>query len=113
MAAAGYAISGVFDLAPLVHVSVNADLRLDAESAQKASPVLWPPQGCVLDAVAGADESSEFLRQSRLIADTWGKAGIATRYEAVAGANHFTVLDPLSDPDSAMVARLVALTPRP
>jgi arylformamidase len=114
MAAAGYAISGVFDLAPLVHVSVNADLRLDAESAQKASPVLWPPrQACVLDAVAGADESSEFLRQSRLIADVWGKAGVATRYEAVAGANHFTVLDPLSDPNSAMVARLVALTPRP
>jgi arylformamidase len=114
MAAAGYAISGVFDLAPLVHVSMNKDLRLDPDSAQKTSPALWPaPQGRVLDAVVGADESSEFLRQSSLIADVWGKAGVATRYEVVAGANHFTVLDPLADPDSAMVARLVALTPRP
>jgi arylformamidase len=114
MVATGYAISGVFDLAPLVHVSMNKDLRLDPQSAEKTSPALWTaPRGRVLDAVVGADESSEFLHQSSLIAEVWGKAGVATRYEAVAGANHFTVLGPLADPDSAMVARLVALTPRP
>jgi arylformamidase len=110
---AGYAISGVFDLAPLVHVSINRDLRLDPDSAQKSSPAVWPaPRGRVLDAVVGADESAEFLRQSRLIADAWGAAGVVTRYEAVGGANHFTVLEPLADPRSAMVARLAALTPR-
>jgi arylformamidase len=114
MVPAGYAISGVFDLAPLVHVSMNKDLRLAPDSAQQTSPALWPaPHGRVLDAVVGAEESSEFLRQSRLIADVWGRAGVATRYEAIAGANHFTVLDPLSDPNSAMVARLLALAPRP
>lgn len=113
LAPAGYAISGVFDLAPLIGVSVNQDLRLDPDSALQSSPALWPPpRGRVLDAVVGGNESSEFLRQSRLIADAWGKAGIATRYEAVTGANHFTVLDPLADPDSAMVARLVALAPK-
>jgi arylformamidase len=113
MAPAGYAISGVFDLAPLVHVSINKDLRLDSDSAQKSSPALWPaPHGRALDAVVGADESSEFLRQSRLIADAWGAAGVTTRYEAISGDNHFTVLDPLSDPRSAMVARLMELTPR-
>jgi arylformamidase len=113
MVAAGYAISGLFDLTPLVHVSANQDLRLSPDSAQKSSPVLWPaPSGRMLDAVVGADESGEFLRQSRLIADAWSAAGVATRYEAIAGANHFTVLDPLTDPRSAMVARLAALTPR-
>jgi arylformamidase len=112
MIPAGYAISGVFDLAPLVHVSINKDLRLDPDSAQKSSPALWPaPHGRVLDAVVGADESAEFLRQSRLIADAWGTAGVATRYEAIGGANHFTVLDALADPHSAMVARLAELTP--
>ena len=34
------------------------------------------------------------------------------RYEVVPGANHFTVLDPLTDPDSAMVKRLVELCKR-
>jgi arylformamidase len=109
---AGYAISGVFDLLPLVQVSMNQDLRLDDASAMEASPVLWPaPRGAVLDAVVGALESNEFLRQSRIIADVWGKAGVTTRYEAIAGTNHFTVLDALTDPSSAMVARLLALMP--
>jgi len=107
---AGLSISGVFDLLPLVNVSVNQDLRLDAEEARRVSPVLWrAPAGLVLDALVGGDESAEFLRQSRLIADVWGKAGVTTRYEEIAGTNHFTVLAPLADPASPMVARLVAL----
>jgi arylformamidase len=93
---------------------MNQDLRLDVDGARKISPVSWPaPRGSILDAVVGARESNEFLRQSRVIADAWGKAGVATRYEEISGANHFTVLDPLTDPDSAMVARLLALMPKP
>jgi arylformamidase len=112
--AAGYAISGVYDLVPLLRVSVNQDLRLDIDSARAMSPLLWPaPRGCVFDAVVGARESNEFLRQSRVIADVWGKAGVATRYEEIVGADHFTVLDPLTDPNSAMVARLLTLVPKP
>ena len=111
---AGYAISGVFDLMPLLYVSMNQDFRLDEEVARKNSPVSWPaPRGLVLDAVVGARESNEFLRQSRLMADVWGKAGVATRYEEISEANYFTVLDPLTDPNSAMVARLLALMPQP
>ena len=108
---AGYAISGVFDLMPLLHVSMSQDFRLDEEGARKNSPVWWPaPRGLVLDAVVGARESNEFLRQSRLMADVWGKAGVATRYEEISEANHFTVL---TDPNSAMVERLLALMPQP
>jgi arylformamidase len=110
---AGYAISGVFDLVPLVQVSMNQDFRLDEAGARKVSPALWPaPRGGMLDAVVGALESNEFLRQSRLIVDTWAKAGAVTRYEEIDGANHFNVLDPLTDPASLMVARLLALLPK-
>ena len=45
------------------------------------------------------------------MADHWGHAGVATRYDAVAGANHFTVIEPLADPASAMVRRLLELMP--
>jgi arylformamidase len=106
----GYGISGVFDLLPITQVAMNADLRLDAVGANAVSPLYWPaPRGLTFDAVVGAFESAEFLRQSRAIADAWGKAGVATRYEEIAGTNHFTVLGPLTDPRSPMVARLVAL----
>jgi arylformamidase len=108
-----YAISGVFDLTPLLNVSQNADLLLDAQSAVSVSPVNWklPPQRS-LDAVVGRKESSEFLRQSKLIADDWGKRGAVTRYEEVPETDHFTVVDPLSDPASAMTARVVKLAER-
>jgi arylformamidase len=104
-----YAVSGVFDLAPLTKVSQNADLRLTAETAHAASPIYWTvPAGRTLDAVVGGIESSEFLRQSKVIVDAWrGKA--TTRYEEIAGANHFTVIDPLADPNSAMTQRVAEL----
>jgi arylformamidase len=105
----GYAISGVFDLTPLTKVSMNDDLRLSEAEARNVSPLFWTvPPGRVFDAVVGGAESDEFRRQSRIIADGWrGKA--QTRSEEIAGANHFTVVDPLSDPNSPMVARLTAL----
>lgn len=107
---AAYAISGVFDLAPLTQTSVNADLKLNDKTAHALSPLYWPvPAGRVLDAVVGGIESSEFLRQSKTIAEAWRQGMAETRYEAVPGANHFTVVDPLADPASAMTQRVVEL----
>jgi len=114
-ASAAVALSGVFDLAPLIPTSLNVALKLDAAEAAALSPVHWPvpngstPGGSVLDCVVGGDESPEFLRQSRMMADLWGGKGVQTRYQALPGLNHFTVLDPLFDADSALVKRVVDL----
>lgn len=106
-----YAVSGVFDLTPLVHTSMNADYKLDEASARAISPLSWPaPAGRTLDAVVGGAELPEFLRQSRVMVDTWGAGGTRTRYVEIPGANHFTAIDPLTDPTSSMVARLVELS---
>ncbi|MBM3573872.1 MAG: alpha/beta hydrolase, partial [Alphaproteobacteria bacterium] len=109
---AAMTISGVHDLTPILHLAANADYKLDEAEARRLSPVYGPaPKGHALDAIVGGDESSEFLRQSRIIADAWGKDN-ETRYEAVPGINHFTVCDAMADPGSAMTTRLVALTER-
>ena len=109
---AAYAISGLYDLAPLLHLAGNAEFKLDEASARAISPLFWPkPSGKLFDAVVGGIESPEFLRQSRIIADAW-KSGNETRYEAIPGMNHFTVCDAMTDPNSAMTARLVALAQR-
>jgi arylformamidase len=107
---AAVAISGLFDLAPLTGVSMNADLRLSAADARAASPLFWPPPaGLTLEAWCGALESGEFRRQNRIIAEAWAKAGVATVHLEVPDANHFTVVDPLTDPASELTGRLVAL----
>ena len=108
----GYAISGVFDLRPLTKTSMNQDFRLDDAEAERISPILWTtPPGRALDAAVGDLESSEFKRQSRAMADTWGKARAETRYAEMPG-NHFTVIDALADPNNAMVARIAELAGR-
>lgn len=110
---AAYAISGLFELQPLVPTSINNALRLDDEEAESLSPLAWPaPEGKALDAVAGGAESSEYLRQSQAIVEAWGADGVETRYEAIADANHFTVIAPLADTNSAMCARILELVRR-
>jgi arylformamidase len=110
---AAYAISGLFDLVPLVGTSVNNALRLDAESARASSPLFWkvPAHGS-LDAVVGEKESAEYFRQSSAVVERWGAAGLATQFGVLTGANHFTAIAPLADPGSAMVGRLKQLARR-
>ena len=115
-ASAGLTISGVFDLEPLIGTSINVALGLDVMEARALSVTNWPvpdgstPGGTTLDCWVGADESAEFIRQSRDMAALWGARGVETRLELAPGANHFTVLDPLADADSAMVGRVVELS---
>jgi len=107
---AGYAVSGVFDLAPLIGISVNQDLKLDAAGARQVSPLYWPLKpGRTFDAVCGSFESDEFKRQSHTLAQVWGQEGVTTRSGEIAGTNHFTVIDALADPQSAMTARVAEL----
>lgn len=95
---AGVAISGVFDLVPLVPTSINRALQLTEDQARDASPRWWsaPPPGRELVAVVGGEESTEFRRQTRELATAWTAAGIHARSFEVPGANHFTVVQELA-----------------
>lgn len=108
---AGYAISGVFDLSPLIGTSINEAVGLRAGTARAASPLFRPPspKGRRLVAAVGGEESPEFLRQSREIADRWGAVGIEAKCEVIPGTNHFSIVDELTRPDSAMLAQIVKL----
>jgi arylformamidase len=110
---AAYSISGLFDLGPMLKTYINNAMRLDEATARDASPLFWTaPRRGSLDAVVGGNESAEYFRQSQGIVDAWGAAGLATRFAAVPDTNHFTVIAPLADPDSPMVARLRELAER-
>ena len=94
----GLAISGIYDLRPLVDIDwLNADLRLDEASALKLSPAFLPPATrAPLMTCVGGDESSEFIRQNALLGGRW-KSAFAGDI-AMPGTNHFSVVDGLADP---------------
>jgi arylformamidase len=107
---AAYAVSGLFDLEPLIPTSINKALGLDVASARAASPLFWkPPSVGTLEAVVGELESAEYHRQSRTLVEVWGRAGLTTEYAIVPGANHFTAIAPLADPASFMTLRVKEL----
>ncbi len=110
---AAMGISGLYDLVPMVSTAMNNDFKLTDTEAKRLSPLLWPaPKEKIFDAVDGGAESEEFHRQSRSVADTWSAAGVTTLYNPVPNANHFTVIEPLADRNSAMVKRLLELLPK-
>jgi len=107
---AGMAISGLFELEPLVPTSINAKLGLDIAAARSFSPRLWePPTGIIFEAWVGGAESAEYLRQSATIAAVWAAGGNDTASVELPGKDHFTVLDALPDPASAMTLRLKSM----
>lgn len=92
-------ISGLYDLDPIAHTPfLQPALRLTPHDALRASPACMPaPTRGLLYTVAGGNESAEFLRHNELIRDAWGKRTVPV-CEALAGLNHFSVLDALAQP---------------
>jgi arylformamidase len=94
----GLSISGLYDLEPVRHAAfIQGDLRLTPAAVRRLSPAFFPRPKGKLYAVAGGDESDEFLRQNRLIRDVWGPTAVPV-CETVSATNHFTVLKGLADP---------------
>ena len=91
------AVSGVYDLRPLVQVDwLQGDLRLDEATALRLSPAFLPPATRAPLALAvGGLESSEFKRQNALLAQRWKL--VLSRDVPMPGRDHFTVIDGLAD----------------
>jgi arylformamidase len=104
----GVPFSGVFDFAPLRQFSFNADFRLDEDSVARLNlydkrPTLAAP----LVIAAGAGESSEFQRQSRLLADAW--AAQTKSLLLLPGLNHFSIVDAFAERGQPLYDATLAL----
>ena len=91
--AAVIAVSGIFELEPLIGTSINDAVGLDVEQARANSPLLQDLSGFPPSVVAfGDNEPDEFKRQSRALVDRLRAAGRPTVEVEVAGRNHFDVV---------------------
>ena len=96
-------IAPLADLRPLMQTEMNSDLRIDAGEARAESPIFAPPPACPVTVWVGADERPALLEQARKLQAVWG-CGLVVE----PGKHHFDVIDGLADPDSKIVARLLA-----
>lgn len=95
-------ISPVADLAPLMQTAMNAELRIDQAEAMSESPLHQPAPATPVTVWVGAQERPAFLDQARWLATAWGCGHVIAP-----DRHHFTVIDPLEQPESDMVARLL------
>jgi arylformamidase len=104
-------VSGVFDLAPVAGSYVNEKVRMTAEEAARLSPALrLPPAPLPVLVTVGEDEPLGFHEQSRALAWAWRGHGCADGVMLLPGLNHFSILDALGEPGSALgraVARML------
>ncbi len=97
-------ISGLHALEPLLATQMNEILGLTDEEAHAESPAnLAPLSNVPLTAWVGAQERPEFLRQTRLIEEVWSRTGAQVDAVYDPGHHHFSVIDALQNPDSALM----------
>lgn len=90
------AISGVFDLVPLIGTSVNEKLGLDPASARAASPLHRAEPGAPPAIFAvGGHETQAFRDQTAAMSEAWSRIGNSAAIVAIPDADHFSILDEL------------------
>jgi arylformamidase len=101
-------ISGVFDFEPLPLFSGNADFHLDAAQVKRLNLYdKLPTVAAPLVVAVGADESREFVRQSRIIADAW-KPQVKAHLE-MPSLHHFSVVDAFAERSNLLYESTLAL----
>ena len=101
-------LSGLFDLAPILLTSINADVRMDAAAASRNSPQAQvPAHDMPMTVAVGGGETDEFRRQSKEFRDRW--AGHLSRidYIETPGENHFTIIDGIARPGGPIARALL------
>lgn len=97
------ALSGLFDLEPLVPIYLNDALKLTNAEALLMSPAYRERRvACDFTATVGGAELPEFLRQNELLGAHWPDV----REWVLPNLNHFTIVDQLTRDDTALFAHI-------
>lgn len=108
--AGAIAISGLYDLEPIRLNYLNEKLRLTEDAARRNSPVLHVPASIPpLVVSVGAAELPELVRQSAEYAAALAAKGLPVEYLALAGHDHFSIMDELARPEGVLCRKLLAL----
>lgn len=108
---AGLAISGVYELGPIRDTYLNEKLKLTDAEIVRLSPLRLPPVPKPLAIAYGTAELPPLVGDSQALHARRAAHHMSGMLIPVAGANHFTVMHELRDPDGLLTRALPLLLP--
>ena len=89
------ALSGIYDVEPLMHTTINDALRLDTRQAMALNLLSRKPQTKASLVIGiGDQEPQEFHRQAHDLAKSW--SALNPKLKALGGTHHFSIVDHLA-----------------
>jgi arylformamidase len=103
-------ITGIYDIEPMLHISVNQQVRLKAEMVRRNSPMFNPPLRPVPILFAlGTSEMAGWAEQTLDYEKVCRSAGCHTELIWYPGHNHYSMtLATHGDPDSPVLGKIIA-----
>jgi arylformamidase len=96
-------ITGIYDLAPVLRIDANAEIRLQPEMVARNSPLSLPlPAKPPVIVAVGADETPLWIKQSTDYAAMLRAQGVATELMIIPDAHHFSITRSLGDPEGVL-----------
>lgn len=96
-------ISGIYELEPVMSITVNEEIRLKPDQVDAMSPMRHPPVPSVsLSIIVGGNETDSWIGQSKLFADVCRAHGSPCSYQVLDGHHHYSIMTLLEGPDSPL-----------
>ena len=110
---AALAISGIYDLEPIRHSYLNVKLGLDEAASRKNSPMMMAGGPMKpLSLVVGGAELPLLRGQTADFAGHRVKYGLPVTYEEIPGADHFSIMKEMAEPEGRITTLIRQLFER-
>jgi arylformamidase len=104
------AVSGLFDLEPLLECEPNDKLNMELDVAKRNSPIYHlSNEPAPVIVTCGANESDEFKRQSSEYAQTCRKADFPVSHFEMEEHDHFSIIGEFANAESQLFKELVSM----
>lgn len=103
-----YLISGIYELSPVLKVSVNEEIQLRTEDIHALSPIHFPPsKNTPYEIIVGAAEPPGWVAQSVDFSLYLSEQGAQSNLTILPGRNHYSILQDMEAPDGVLAARFI------
>jgi len=103
-----YLISGIYELSPVLKISVNEEIRLQPEDVYPLSPINFPPaKKTTYSVIVGAAEPKGWVAQSVGFLDYLREQGARATLTQLPERHHYSILQDMEAPDGILAARFI------